>query len=146
MTQLPFKNVQYASASLKHLQKNNVFKHTGCAGQHWSCCVLVPPFPCVLFLGIVVWRREAEIQHEHLPFWAPCDAKRATQLKIDHKLKMCFHIASTPIHAPQPHLPQSPSVCNSPACELVLSAQELHAIEKMTVAGMGSKLEDHDHA
>ena len=45
----------------------------------------------------------------------------------------------TPFLAQQPHLSQIQSVLKHFACDIVFSAQELFAIEKMAVAGMGNK-------
>ena len=49
------------------------------------------------------------------------------------------HRLMTPIGAPQPHLYQIPSVYKQFACEMVRSAEELFAIEKMAALGMSIK-------
>ena len=81
-------------------------------------CVLGPCYHCrkhscvknCIFLGIVVWRWEAQIKNVHVCFWAAFDEKCSTLKKKRNKTTdfYTFHIDTqhrhvTPIDAPQPH-------------------------------------------
>ena len=86
----------------------------------------------VFFLGIVVWRREAKNRKCSCLLWSL--VRNTGFLHISHRHTQSRLV--TPIDAPPPHVFQIPIVYKHFACEMVRSAQELFAIEKMAAQGM----------
>ena len=86
----------------------------------------------VFFLGIVVWRREAKNRKCSCLLWSLL--RNTGFLHISHRHTQSRLV--TPIDALPPHVFQIPIVDKHFACEMVRSAQELFAIEKMAAQGM----------
>ena len=115
-------------------------------GKHWPSCVLGFTFPLwfrhrrFFFFGIVVWRRRAPNRHV-FPIWSPFVVKNASRNKIGKKQQVSPHCTTTHIHARDSTASffRIPNVHKQFECEMIRSAEELFAIEKVAPQGMSIK-------